>query len=778
MRGYSDNKMVKNLKVDIIIPIYNAYDEVVRCIESIKKWTDLEKNRLILVNDNSPDERIKTFLDQLKLTNTIVIHNENNKGFSANINIGMAQSDQNDVILLNSDTVVTQNWIEKLVKCAYSDKAIATVTPLSNNATLCSVPDFLQENKVPDEYTVDEYAELIERISLRKYPEIPVAHGFCMYVKREVIDKIGNFDAETFGRGYGEETDFCFRAIEVGYHHVMCDDTFILHTGTSSFVSEEKRKYIEAHEKIINDRYPELNRKVQLHCRDNPNAAIFENVRIWIDLNRREKRKTILYLLHSDFKKNASDNIGGTQLHVKDLMLGLRERSDIVVVARDGLDLNVTLYTKEKEYAFKYYVGEAPQYQQFRSEKFAKLYHSILCNFDVDIVHVHHVRGMTLELFYEAEKMQLPIFVTMHDYYFISPNITLLSKEYEHYRSPEEESKFINEINEQIGIAESIPYVKIWREEHAAVLRMVNEIFTPSESAKKIITRFYPQFSQKIVVVEHGIDCTKKIEKKEKSGKKEFHVAFLGGISIEKGYNTATQLIRKSEKDIQWYLFGKFQFTDLMVEKKKNFHNIGEYKREDLPDLMNKYEIDLVCILPIVSETFCYTLSEAVLCGIPVLVTDVGALGERVQRMQCGWIVPYGSDSSTILEKIRNIKSNPEEYKKIERNIRQIQMRTTSEMCNIYGEIYNKNYKDNIERTDDKIDYQWMLEGYLCEKGIGTTLFNGQNNLAERLQDMDRELQGILNSNAYKVATILWKIKIPFRKQIKKILSGILYERN
>ena len=263
MRGYSDNKMVENLKVDIIIPIYNAYDEVVRCIESIKKWTDLEKNRLILVNDNSPDERIKTFLDQLKLTNTIVIHNENNKGFSANINIGMAQSDQNDVILLNSDTVVTQNWIEKLVKCAYSDKAIATVTPLSNNATLCSVPDFLQENKVPDEYTVDEYAELIERISLRKYPEIPVAHGFCMYVKREVIDKIGNFDAETFGRGYGEETDFCFRAIEVGYHHVMCDDTFILHTGTSSFVSEEKRKYIEAHEKIINDRYPELNRTLQ-----------------------------------------------------------------------------------------------------------------------------------------------------------------------------------------------------------------------------------------------------------------------------------------------------------------------------------------------------------------------------------------------------------------------------------------------------------------------------------------------------------------------------------
>ena len=127
--------------VDIIIPIYNAYEDLQLCIDSIKKYTDLSVHTLILVNDKSPDQRIKPYLDQLADSNIQVIHNEENKGFSANINIGMSQSDH-DVILLNSDTIVTPNWVEKMLDCAYSDSRIGTVTPLSNNATLCSIPNF------------------------------------------------------------------------------------------------------------------------------------------------------------------------------------------------------------------------------------------------------------------------------------------------------------------------------------------------------------------------------------------------------------------------------------------------------------------------------------------------------------------------------------------------------------------------------------------------------------------------------------------------------------
>ena len=207
--------------VDIIIPVYNGYEDLQLCIPSVKKYTDLTKHRVILINDCSPDERIAPYLDGLAEEHILVLHNEKNLGFSANVNKGMAQSKDRDVLLLNSDTIVTEGWLEKIVACAYREAAIGTVTPLSNSATLCSVPVMCQDNPVPENFTVDEYAALIERCSLKRYPRITVAVGFCMFIKRCVIDDIGNFDAETFERGYGEENDFCNRAEQAGYHHVM-----------------------------------------------------------------------------------------------------------------------------------------------------------------------------------------------------------------------------------------------------------------------------------------------------------------------------------------------------------------------------------------------------------------------------------------------------------------------------------------------------------------------------------------------------------------------------
>ena len=146
--------------VDIIIPIYNAYEELQLCVESIKKYTNLEKNRLILIDDKSPDERIKEYLEKVKEQNICVLHNEENLGFSGTINRGI-QVSKNDVLLLNSDTVVTKRWIEKIVNCAYSDASIATVTPLSNNATLCSVPEFCEENKLPKGMTIEDRKSVV-----------------------------------------------------------------------------------------------------------------------------------------------------------------------------------------------------------------------------------------------------------------------------------------------------------------------------------------------------------------------------------------------------------------------------------------------------------------------------------------------------------------------------------------------------------------------------------------------------------------------------------------
>lgn len=99
--------------VDIIIPVYNGYDDLQLCMPSVLKHTDLTKHRLILINDCSPDERIAPYLDSFAGEHILVLHNEKNMGFSANVNKGMAQSEDRDVLLLNSDTIVTAGWLDK-----------------------------------------------------------------------------------------------------------------------------------------------------------------------------------------------------------------------------------------------------------------------------------------------------------------------------------------------------------------------------------------------------------------------------------------------------------------------------------------------------------------------------------------------------------------------------------------------------------------------------------------------------------------------------------------
>ena len=67
------------------------------------------------------------------------------------------------------------------------------------------------------------------------YPGLPTAVGFCMAISRRAIERIGRFDEATFGRGYGEENDFCLRAIAAGMRNVLCDDVYVAHVGGRSF---------------------------------------------------------------------------------------------------------------------------------------------------------------------------------------------------------------------------------------------------------------------------------------------------------------------------------------------------------------------------------------------------------------------------------------------------------------------------------------------------------------------------------------------------------------
>ena len=493
--------------VDIIVPIYNAYEDLEICLESVYANTDLKKNRLILINDKSPDPRIRELLDrQLKLENKniIVIHNNVNKGFSGNINFGMAQSSENDVLLLNSDTIVTKNWIEKIVKCAYSDEAIGTVTPLSNNATLCSVPEFCQENKLPDGMTVDKAAEIVEKCSFHEYPEISVGHGFCLYIKREVINIVGNFDAETFEKGYGEENDFCNRAGQAGYIHVMCDDTYIYHSGTKSFVSKEKQQLIDSHEKILRQRYPEQMHLNDIHVRDNPNYKIMENVKLHFELCN--GKKNIMYIVQSDFRKESSDHIGGTQKHVKDLATGLCDEYNIFVAAREKNELVITFYGGEENKTFRFEIGNNHPYVLKTNRKIKQVWEQFFSIIDIDLIHIHHIKNLSFDIFDVAYDYEIPLILTMHDYYFICPTLLMLDAKNRLCIGNTDPSICVECLQTRKSIYHQEKYIEIWRTVCGEALKKCLKIIVPDESVKENVLRYYPYIDDKITVISHGYD--------------------------------------------------------------------------------------------------------------------------------------------------------------------------------------------------------------------------------------------------------------------------------
>ena len=171
-----------------------------------------------------------------------LLENQSNLGFVATANRGMRLHPERDVVLLNSDTVVANDWLDRLRECAWRDETTGTVTPFSNNATICSYPAFCCDNALPGDLSVAELDALFREANRGESVPIPTAVGFCMYIRRDCLDQVGLFDAERFGRGYGEENEFCFRAARHGWRHLLCADTFVYHAGAVSFGEERSEQ--------------------------------------------------------------------------------------------------------------------------------------------------------------------------------------------------------------------------------------------------------------------------------------------------------------------------------------------------------------------------------------------------------------------------------------------------------------------------------------------------------------------------------------------------------
>ncbi len=256
--------------VSVVIPVYRNLAATQRCIDAVLGSELGPGTQVIIIDDDSPEPEISSWCQQLGTRKGVtVLRNDENLGFVATVNRGIEASGSADVVLLNSDTEVANNWLERLQNCAYSGATIGTVTPLSNNASVCSYPAPLKENTLPKGWSLPALDALAARVNQGKSVELPTAVGFCMYIRRACLDTVGVFDEENFGIGYGEECDFSMRAKSVGWSSVLSPDVFVYHEGGQSFTSQTTER-ISAAEKTLQRLHPQYHAQATRFIDEDP----------------------------------------------------------------------------------------------------------------------------------------------------------------------------------------------------------------------------------------------------------------------------------------------------------------------------------------------------------------------------------------------------------------------------------------------------------------------------------------------------------------------------
>ncbi len=621
--------------VDVVVPVYEGFEEVRDCLESLLAARQRTEFECVVINDASPNPRIREYIEKLACAGRItLLTNEANLGFVKTDNRGMQHSSGRDIVLLNSDTVVSNDWLDRLQACAAADDHIGTVTPFSNNAEICSFPRLCRINSLPLECTAAEIDTVLAKGLAGQHIDIPTAVGFCMYIKRSCLDETGYFHADTFGLGYGEENDFCMRARGHGWRNVLAADCFVYHAGGVSF-SDSKEALISRAMGILDERYPRYHAEVAAFISNDPPYAL--RCKGMIDLLHTNSRQKVLAITHHMG--------GGTEKHVRELA-DVTDALAITLMLRPHRDttLRLTLGVAEGDLGLNFDCGSV--------ETVAALLR-LLQYLGVSRVHIHHLMGIGPLLTELLDGLACPYDVTLHDYFLIDGNPTLTDPNGMFQADQDLRGAGSN----SAAVTGSDAELKDWQARHQRLLDGAERVFAPSQAALSIYRDCY--VLPNAIVTGHadmlGVETLPVALAQESAEQRPLRVLVLGALGVEKGADLleqVAQLSRSRSQEFSFILLG-YAYRPLSEAVETS----GPYQDDQLDALIAAREPDLIwfpCRWP---ETYSYTLSAALRVGRPLLVPDIGSFPERVQGRPLTWVQAWDSSAEEYLQCLRDIRS-------------------------------------------------------------------------------------------------------------------------
>jgi GT2 family glycosyltransferase len=633
-RAPVENKPVERASItDVIIPVYRGREESLACIDSVLETTDGSAH-IVVVDDASEDAALTEALDALAATGRItLLRNTVNQGFVASVNRALALNSTHDAVLLNSDTLVFDDWLARLREAAYSGPSVGTVTPFTNNGSIASYPHLLGTDIAPDEAAGLHALAASTNPGLRV--EIPVGVGFCMYLRRDCLQEVGHLDADVFGKGYGEEVDYCLHARRRGWSHQLAADVFVFHSGGRSF-GAGREALLDRSQRLLNLRHPGYDGFIADFQAQDP-----------VHLARRRLDERRLQAFEGRFVLLVSLALtGGVERFVAERCAGVRARGlfPLVLKAADpGNASRCELWTDALE---------APSLRYDIPADLPGLV-ALLGALPIECIEIQHFLHLDARVVDAALALPLPYDVFVHDYVWICPRVTLIDGGGRYCGEPAVSvcetcvKRNGSALDEEISVA-------ALRARSAEWFRRARRVIAPSVDTAERLQRHFADL--KVTVQPHATQVLGTPLPPRDPARTAVRVALIGAIGEHKGYKVLLDCARDARDrglPLEFVVIGYTENDAPLLETGRVFVT-GRYSEGEALHLLQRERPDIAWLPSVWPETWCYTLDFALGAGLPIAAFDVGAIAERLRAVGQGELMALGLEPARINDRLLN----------------------------------------------------------------------------------------------------------------------------
>lgn len=629
--------VLPDTRIDIIIPVYNGLEFLPSLFDGLAANTS-HPYRLVVIEDASPDAKVRPYLKERlsEFSDVLLLENETNLGFVQSV-LRAVKKVQGHFVILNTDTEVPPFWLQRLMHPIFNRPNTASTTPFTNAGTIASFPHFLKDNPLFENLDLALLDACFQSIDPKPYyAEIPTGVGFCMGVNHDLVKEIGFFDAEAFGKGYGEENDWCQRAIEHGYTNLLVPNLFVYHKHGGSFPSEVKQKLLEQNHLKLLERHPDYDRQIQSYIQKDPHKVLRE-----VLVLHASSLSTPLWLMFDH-------GLGGGANHYADQKISqeLESGHNTLFIRYDFYGDRYLVHHRYKAYEGRFSVETLDDLDAILSRL------NIGTLFLNSLVSYPNSKEILEYLLQFISKKHPETIIPIHDFYAVCPSYTLLNDKGEHCGIPSSTETcracIANNQQEWKTFHPASVDIDTWRTLWNDLLQHSSSILCFSNNSKMLLHKAYSDVSDdKIAVIPHQIDDIETITPTPRSDNDPVTIGILGAINHAKGAAVIKDLVTRIEsQNLPFRVVVIGEITEPI--QSGVFTVTGKYAREELPLLIRKHAIDLFLIPSIWPETFSYTTEEIMQMGLPLMVFDIGAPAERVRHYEKGMIIPEISADAVL----------------------------------------------------------------------------------------------------------------------------------